>query len=335
MVQNEVGNNEARPLAHPLDPELRAILDFYPPGLRATVTPDTIGPYREAIHARQPTLAELTASGTVEAEIRSIPGAHGSPDIRILILRKVGGSRRPRPCLYNIHGGATIAGDVLMRADSLSQSVVELDLVGISVEYRLAPEHPFPAGLEDCYSALVWISKHAAELGIDLSRIITQGASAGGGLAAATALLARDRGGPAISNQILQCPMLDDRTSIGQELAETEDLPWGHVSNATGWSALLGGSAGGPSAPDYAVPARAVNLTGLPTTYIDVGQADIYRGEVIAFADRLASSGVLVEFHLWPGAWHGFDYVAPYAALSQLSNDTRHAFLARAVGLTS
>ena len=331
-----VGNDEvdvARAANHPpFEPELAAILDFYPPRLRATVTPETIGVYREAIRNREPTLAELTASGAVEAEVRDVAGPDGSPDVRILILRKVGGSQRPRPCLFHIHGGGMIAGDSLMRADSLSQSVFELDVVGISVQYRLAPEHPFPAGLEDCYAALIWVSKHAAELNIDLGRIITQGASAGANLALATALLARDRGGPAISHQILQCPMLDDRTSIDRPVGETAELVWDHVSNATAWNSLLGGTAGGPGVSEFAAPARMTDLSGLSNTYIDVGQADTFRDEVIDFAARLAASDVLVEFHLWPGAWHGFDYIAPYAALSQLSNDTRRAFLSRAIG---
>ncbi|MFS0735046.1 alpha/beta hydrolase [Microbacterium sp. 1P10UB] len=335
MELNEVpGKSDSVATRSPIDPELRAILDFYPPPLGA-VTPETLDAYREAIHARQPTLDEVTATGLVEAEIRNVPGPDGSAEIRILILRKAGGSPRPRPCLYHLHGGGMLAGDLLMRADSLAQSVLRLDVVGISVEYRLAPENPFPAALEDCYAALLWASKHAAELGIDLSRIVTQGASAGANLALATALLVRERGGPSISHQILQCPMLDDRTSVGREPAETEDNIWNHVSNATAWNFLLSGTAGGTTVPALAAPARATDLSGLPSTYIDVGQADTFRDEVLDFVARLAVAGGLVEFHLWPGAWHSFDYVAPYAALSQLSNDTRHAFLARAVGPTN
>ncbi len=332
MVDNDAADAVTATGRRPLDPELAAILDFYPPLLRATVTPGTIDTYREAIRDRQPTIAELTASGTVDAEIREVPGPDGGPGVRILILRKVGGSPRPRPCLFHIHGGGMIAGDMLMRADSLAQSVDELDVVGISVEYRLAPENPFPAALEDCYAALTWASKHAAELNIDLSRLITQGASAGANLAVATALLIRERGGPAISHQILQCPMLDDRTSIADPVGGTAELTWDDLSNATAWNSLLRGTAGGSDVPALAAPARMTDLSGLSHTYMDVGQADAFRDEVIEFAARLAASDVLVEFHLWPGAWHGFDYIAPYAALSQLSNDTRRAFLLRAIG---
>jgi acetyl esterase/lipase len=224
-----------------------------------------------------------------------------------------------------------VLGNNRFGADEMAGWVSEIGAVAVSVEYRLAPEHPHPAPVDDCYAGLVWTSKHADELGIDPSRLIIAGASAGGGLAAGTALMARDRGGPALSHQILMCPMLDDRgvTPSSQEL-DGEGV-WDRTSNLTGWTALLGDARGGPDVSPYAAPARAQDLTGLPPAFIDVGSVETFRDEDIDYAARLSRAGVSVEFHVWPGGFHGFDMIAPQSALGQIARATRLAYLRRAL----
>src|ERR1700744_2400229 len=179
----------------------------------------------------------------------------------------------------------------------------------MAVDYRLAPAHPPPVPVEDCYAALVWLAEHAAELGADPARIGIMGDSAGGGLAAATPRVAHERGGPALTRQILIYPMLDDRTTVPDpELAGL--ATWNYDDNITGWTALLGDRAGGPDVPWSAAPARAISpadLAGLPPAYIEVGELDIFRAEDAAYAAALSAAGVSAEFHLHPGCPHGFE----------------------------
>jgi acetyl esterase/lipase len=177
------------------------------------------------------------------------------------------------------------------------------------VDYRTAPEHPHPTPVEDCYCALGWLADQAVTLGFDPARLAVMGDSAGGGLAAGVCLLARHRGGPAVAQQLLIYPMLDDRPSAPQpELLRF--LTWTYDDNLTGWGALLGEQAGGDDVSPYAAPARAHDLSGLPDTYLDVGDLDIFRNEDIAYARRLSDAGVPTEFHLHPGCPHIFDTVA-------------------------
>jgi acetyl esterase/lipase len=180
----------------------------------------------------------------------------------------------------------------------------------LAVDYRLAPEFPDPVPVEDCYAALQWLADNASSLGVDPARIGVMGDSAGGGLAAGLALLAHDRGGPAIARQILIYPMLDDRTTT----PDPNIVPfavWTYDDNVTGWGAYLGEAAGTDAASVYAVPARRQDLSGLPPAYIDVGVLDVFRDEDAAYATALARAGVSVEFHLYPGAPHGFEAIAP------------------------
>ena len=179
----------------------------------------------------------------------------------------------------------------------------------LSADYRLAPEHPYPVPVEDAYAALAWLHAHAADLGVDPARIGVFGDSAGGGLAAAVSILARDRKGPAIARQILVMPMLDDRTlTPDPQLAPF--VVWSWDDNRTGWQALLGDAVGGPDTPAYAAPARVADPAGLPPAYIEVGQLDIFRDEDLTYALRLGQAGVPVEFHLHPGVPHEFDFIA-------------------------
>ena len=320
----------------PFDPELSAAL--------AALPAEQLQPMRaEDIPARRELLAQIsTASdealrrdGAVELEDRQIPGPAGARDLSVLILRPARGQAgrgRPLPGIYHTHGGGMVMGTNRTGADQLALWVDVVGVVAVSVEYRLAPEHPFPAPVEDCYAGLVWTGEHCDELGIDPSRLIIAGASAGGGLAAGTALMARDRGGPALSHQMLMCPMLDDRgiTPSSQELDGEGN--WDRTSNLTGWTALLGDARGGPDVSPYAAPARAQDLTRLPATFIDVGSVETFRDEDIEYAARLSRAGVSVEFHLWPGGFHGFDGMAPQTALAQAARAARLGYLRRAVG---
>jgi acetyl esterase/lipase len=191
----------------------------------------------------------------------------------------------------------------------LSRYVSASGVPMLSVDYRVAPEHPHPVPVEDSYAGLRWLSDHADELGVDPARIAVMGDSAGGGLAAAVALLARDRSGPVVARQILLYPMLDDRNTT----PDPEIVPfagWSYDDNATGWGALLGNAVGGPEVSAYAAPARATDLSGLPAAYIEVGQLDIFRDEDLEYARRLSLAGVPVEFHLYPGVPHEFDAIA-------------------------
>ncbi len=215
-----------------------------------------------------------------------------------------------------LHGGGMIMGSVELYDPVLRFLASRSGVALLSVDYRVAPEFPHPTPVEDCYAALRWAAEHAVELGYDPARIAVAGDSAGGGLAAATALVARDCGGPALAGQILVYPMLDDRNVVAPANASPVQM-WSYDDNVTGWNALLGEAAGTDDVSPYAAPARADDLAGLPRTYLVVGDMDIFRDEDIAYAGRLSNSGVPVEFHLVPGAPHGFDFLAPASAISQ------------------
>lgn len=237
--------------------------------------------------------------------------------IRVRLFRP-SGAEMPGPALLWIHGGGYVLGnpaqdDALCRrfADRLGATVA-------AVEYRLAPQHPYPAGLEDCYTALRWLAELPA---VDPGRVAVGGASAGGGLAAALALLARDRGEVALAAQLLVYPMLDDR-SAGPEFDDPGHRLWTQGSNRFGWDAYLG-----TADPADAVPARRGDLSGLPPAWIGVGTLDLFHDEDLAYADRLRAAGVDCEVEIVDGAFHGFDGLAPKAAVSQAFFDSQCAGL--------
>jgi acetyl esterase/lipase len=213
------------------------------------------------------------------------------------------------PAVVYLHGGGMISGSVALYDGPISRYVSGSGVSMLAVEYRLAPEHPYPTPVEDCYSGLLWLVEHAAELDVDPARIGVMGDSAGGGIAAAVALMSRDRGGPALVHQILIYPMLDDRNTS----PDPEIVPfavWSYDDNITGSGALLGEAVGGASVSPYAAPARAIDLSGLPPCYLEVGQLDIFRDEDLDYAQRLSAAGVTVEFHLRPGVPHEFETYA-------------------------
>lgn len=235
------------------------------------------------------------------------------------------GSSPGSAALY-IHGGGMICGSVDLYDPIVSAYVAASGVPILSVEYRLAPEHPHPAPVEDSYAGLRWLAAHAAELGVDPARLGVMGDSAGGGLAAGVALLARDRG-LRLARQILIYPMLDDRTvTADAELAPL--ATWTYDNNSTGWRALLGAAAGTSLVPAAAAPARADDLAGLAPAYIEVGDLDILAGEAIRYAGRLAASHIPVELHVHPGAPHGYERIAPGSDLAVRSAADRIRALA-------
>jgi acetyl esterase/lipase len=229
------------------------------------------------------------------------------------------GPEQPGSAVLYLHGGGMIFGMSELGAlyDWVARRyVADSHVPMLVVDYRTAPEFPHPVPVQDCYAALVWLAEHADELGVDRERVAVMGDSAGGGLAAAVCLLARDRGGPAVALQVLIYPMLDDRTA----LPDPQLVPfvtWTYDDNITGWQALLGDSVGRDGVTAYAAPARATDLSLVPPTYIDVGDLDIFRDENIAYARRLAEAGIATELHVHPGCPHAFDGLAPNAAVSR------------------
>ncbi|MFE2727784.1 alpha/beta hydrolase [Kitasatospora sp. NPDC059327] len=311
----------------PFDPELVAALHL----VRELMPPAGMLPtpeMREALNAHGLADEALTRGGAFEIEDRTVPGPAGAPDISLLICRPSGGGG-PRPAVYHTHGGGMMFGNNRLGMDMMLDWAEELGLVVISVEYRLAPEHPHPAPVEDCYAGLVWTAEHAAELGVDPERIVLVGVSAGGGISAALALLARDRGGPAPLGQMLLCPMLDDRNDTVSAHQMAGLGVWDQAANEAGWTALLGGARGGPDVSPYAAPARATDLSGLPAAFVDVGSAETFRDEDVAYAGRLWEAGGSAELHVWPGGFHGFDGLAPQAQLSQDAGAPRLRWLRR------
>jgi acetyl esterase/lipase len=263
-------------------------------------------------------------------EDRLIPGPDGTSELRLRIYRPLD-ALSILPCLYWIHGGGMILGTVEEDDVECEWYAGHVGCVVVSVEYRLAPEHPHPAPVEDCYAGLRWTAMAASELGVDPARIAVGGASAGGGLAAATVLLARDRGGPAVAFQLLIYPMLDDRNATPSAVEFTGIPTWSHEHNRFGWQALLGEDAGGADVPAYAAPARAENLSDLPPALIQVGELDVFRDEDIDYATRMLRAGVATELHVYPGAFHGWDIFCPTADASIQARDERLRGLRRAL----
>lgn len=272
----------------------------------------------------------LARGGRFSVEHRVVPGPVGQPAIAVLICRP---TRIPAGAVtagvYHVHGGGMISGDRTTGMEIALDWAEYVDLTIVSVEYRLAPETPHPGPVEDCYAGLVWTAGHAAELGIDPSRLIVAGGSAGGGLAAATVLMARDLGGPEVFAQLLMCPMLDDRNdSVSARQLEGHDT-WDRRNNEIAWTAVLGEARGGEGVSPYAAPARAGDLSRLPPTYLDVGSCETFRDEVVDYALRLWHAGGDCELHVWPGGFHGFAGIAPMAMLSRQASAAPITWLGR------
>ncbi|MFG2422299.1 alpha/beta hydrolase [Streptomyces sp. NPDC048448] len=315
----------------PFDPELAAALETIAEEMPPALHPEMIPALRESMAEFEGAEPDLGGDGAFEVEDRTVPGPRGAPDVSLLVCRPTG-TDAATPVIYHTHGGGMVVGDSRSGVPEILDWARELGAGVVSVEYRLAPENPHPAPVEDCYAGLVWTAEHAAELGFDPDRIIVAGGSAGGGLTAAVALLARDRGGPALLGQVLLCPMLDDRNDTPSSHQMAGLGVWDRTANNTGWTALLGDARGGPDVSPYAAPARAEDLTGLPPAFIDVGSAETFRDEAVAYATRMWQAGGRAELHVWPGGFHGYDQMAPQAALSQDTKAARLRWLRRLLG---
>ncbi|MEU8821918.1 alpha/beta hydrolase [Actinoplanes sp. NPDC048796] len=310
----------------PYDAELEPVLAALSEHLPQPMTSDMIGPMRAA--TASPPVETLLAGRPIEHLERVVPGPDGGPGLTVSIFRRVDHAAAG-PGIFHTHGGGGIMGDRFVGADVWLEWVEEFDAVAVSVEYRLAPEHPDPAAVEDSYAALLWTAEHAGELGFDPARLLIAGESAGGGLAAAVALLARDRRGPALIGQLLMYPMLDDRNDTVSSHQYVGTGTWDRGSNEMAWNARLGGRRHGGEVSVYSAPTRATDLSGLPPAFIDVGSAELLRDEDVAYATALWAAGGQAELHVWPGAFHGFDQIAPQAAISRIARSTRTDWVAR------
>lgn len=323
-------------LSERIDPESRAplsaLLQNFPGGLTASWFPDNIVAGRVSHTLRvKSQQASMPPNDRVTFEDRLIPGPAGAPEVSIRIYRPFNAKDAVLPGIFTIHSGGFISGSI--QIDHIHVCTLS-ELVGavvVAVDYRLAPEHPFPAGIEDCYSVLEWFFSHAEELGVDSKRIALHGVSAGGGLTLGLALMARDRKGPQVCFQMPLYSMIDD-TNTTPSAHEVVDVGvWDRSTNIQAWKWYLGSSYGTDSVSEYAAPSRAKDWSGLPPTYIDVGTVDLFRDENMQIADRICKAGVPVEFHLYPGAYHASEYFAPQAELSRRIMSSRMLAFKRAL----
>lgn len=300
-----------------LDPELRPVLDaFELPAIDA----ESVAAMRRGASFASPDLSDA-----VERTEHEVPG---DPPVPVRVHRAEGAeSGSLLPAVVTIHGGGYVIGSYDMDSPLLDRWCPSLGIVGVSVEYRLAPETPYPGPLEDCYAALRWTHDNAEELGIDASRIGLYGLSAGGGLAAALALLARDRGEVPLAFVLLDCPMLDDRQQTPSVNADGLYV-WNAGSNEFGWRSYLGDLYGSDDVPPHAVASRETDLAGLPPTCVVVGSIDGFRDEDIDYATRLNQAGVPCELHVIAGLPHAY-LLVPGAAAVQLAMHCMDDWLAR------
>ncbi|MEU9186245.1 alpha/beta hydrolase [Streptomyces sp. NPDC048484] len=292
-----------------LDPEFAQVFAAMAESM-AGATPPPVGDVAARRAMWEPIIGAASAAQPVPADVTTTEYYATADDGTKITMRWYARTGAPGgPAALFFHGGGYIFGHIDLFDGPVARYVSASGVPMLSVEYRRAPEHPFPVPVEDAYTALRWLHEHADELGVDPARIGVMGDSAGGGLAAALSILTRERGGPAIARQILLMPMLDDRTTTPDPHIEPY-LLWSYDDSRTAWPALLGDAAGGPDVPATAAPARLDDATGLPPAYIEVGQLDAFRDEDLAYALKLSRAGVPVEFHLHPGVPHEFDSIA-------------------------
>lgn len=256
--------------------------------------------------------------------------SHPGPPVRVVVFEREAPSPS-RPALLWIHGGGYVIGTPEQDMTLVSQILDRLDVVIVSVDYRLAPEHPFPAALDDCDAILRWMVEQAHALGIDAGRIAVAGRSAGGGLAAALAQRVADSGPIAIALQLLIYPMLDARTTARDDHGDRGRFVWTPQSNRFGWASYLGRDPAAGGYPDYAVPAQRADLKGLAPAWIGVGTLDLFYDEDVEYGERLRTAGVACDIHVTAGGYHGFDIMRPRAIAAQRFLDAMVTALKRSL----
>jgi len=314
--------------SHLLDPELAAVeqlpvIAFNQETLAAVRA--VRAQHMEALMPLWPTFPDI------EVSEQHLPSGGGAPEVRVLVYRPKGVDQA-LPVLLWMHGGGYVGGSANWEGFLVNPMVNAVGCCVVSVDYRLAPETPFPGPIEDCYTALRWLNDHAATLRIDPQRIAIGGVSAGGGLAASLALLARDRAEVSVKFQLLLQPMLDDRHATdAYEHPFAGEFLWRKEYNHFGWSALLGHEPGADGVSPYAAASRADSLAGLPSTFINVGAIDLFVEEDLEYARRLIRDGVPTELHVYPGACHAFQGVAPDSAVAKVNDRDVFTALRRAL----
>ena len=311
---------------HLVDREIAPIIDLFP---RVDLDAAPIA----QIRAKAAETYAILPPPVIAPEKLFVPSIHGGPDIMVFLYRPAM-TRAGSGAILHIHGGGMVLGSVEQMQAGPAALAAAAGVPVVSVEYRLAPEHPFPAPQEDCHSALSWLAGQADALGFDAKRIVVAGESAGGGLAAALAIMARDLGGPGLAGQLLTYPMLDHRTggdACPYKNPMTGEFIWTRASNRFGWRALQGDYRADDERCGWFSPSLAGDLTGLPPAYIATGSLDLFFDENLDYARRLVAAGVPVDLHSYAGAIHAFNAI-PDAALSQRFNG---GLLAAAAAMTA
>ncbi|EXA48881.1 hypothetical protein FOVG_02220 [Fusarium oxysporum f. sp. pisi HDV247] len=253
-------------------------------------------------------------------------------NITLAIFRAKNTLKKDHPVLYFTHPGGQIAGDRFTSLHSIIEAFQGIETVFVSVEYRLAPEHPAPAALNDAYAGLNWVIDHTKGLGIDATKIILGGVSGGGAIAAGCAMLYnKKRSNPPLLGVLLSTPMLDDRDCTVSSRQFVKQTLWSGDFNRMAWGHVLGDQRGGPDVSEFVAPARAENLTGFPPTFIDAGSCEVFRDEAVAFALQLWKDGMTAELHIWPGGFHGFDELIPEAPVSQAAKAAKALWVKRLI----
>lgn len=302
---------------HLVDHELAPLLEAFP---TTTITNENL----QELRARQLPLPP-PGDDAASVEDRVFAGPAGPLPMRIYQPLE---RSEAVGCIFHVHGGGYVGGSAREVEFLHKPLAARLGCVIVSIDYRLAPEAPFPAAIDDCYAALKWTFANAADLGVDATRIGVMGESAGGGIAAALALVSRDRGEHRLSFQHLIYPMIDDRTCTREPHPYAGEFIWHPDNNLFGWTAYLGEEPGGEGVSPYAAVARAENLSGLPPTFLSTAALDLFIDENLDFAGRLIRAGVPTELHVWPGAFHGFDIV-PGVAVADAARGASTDALAR------
>ncbi|KGM13685.1 lipase [Cellulomonas bogoriensis 69B4 = DSM 16987] len=316
--------------APPLDPESAAALALQMLGDPSPITAADV-PHKRAEEeaAAQATLTMLDRRGLVRAD-HAVTSYDGQEVTVSVVHRK--DRIRTSPLIYYIHGGGMMLGNRWSGADTFLDWIDRYNAVVATVEYRLAPEHTYPVPQEDCYAGLLWLEENAGDLGVNVETGLIAGTSAGGGLAASVTLMARDRGGPQVAGQLLLAPMIDDRNDTPSARQYPTGL-WNAAENELGWRSLLGDLHGCPEVPSHAAPARAQDLSGLPPAFVEVGSAEVFRDESVAYATRLWQAGGQAELHVWAGGFHGFQTLT-HTAISRGALAALHSWMDRALGFT-